>query len=403
MNKKTIIILLLALVALVGQAQVKCHIKGELRDTTKGNTVLICPAEVDIRVSDNYTTTKADAQGRFSFDVATDKIGLYRVFLHEQYKNGSWSYKKFIVENNATVSLLFDDDKWTVNSDGYEQMKKTKMDAEAERLYISKMDSLMTDVMNELQPRIEELQRQGKDPREDSLSIKRYQKFLVENHKLYAQYQAWEYEYYKTHPMLFALYDIANQMQSKDEKYNEKATALMNLYHSTYENYHPDNPIHNTIHALETGWKQTPGNPYIDFEVLTAEGERVNVASLYRGKVAVIDLWASWCGPCRKHSKGLIPLYEKYKKLGFVVIGIAREEEVSRMTQAAEKDGYPWQNYIDLKDELKVWQKNGLAFSGGGMFLIDSNGTILSTSTDADELEPLIRKALGLSDEAQEK
>ena len=73
------------------------------------------------------------------------------------------------------------------------------------------------------------------------------------------------------------------------------------------------------------------------------------------------------------------------------------------MTQAAEKDGYPWQNYIDLKDELKVWQKNGLAISGGGMFLIDSNGTILSTSTDADELEPLIRKALGLSDEAQEK
>lgn len=41
MNKKTVIILLLALVALVGQAQVKCHIKGELRDTTKGNTVIL--------------------------------------------------------------------------------------------------------------------------------------------------------------------------------------------------------------------------------------------------------------------------------------------------------------------------------------------------------------------------
>lgn len=229
MNKKTVIILLLALVALVGQAQVKCHIKGELRDTTKGNTVLICPAEVDIRVSDNYITTKADAQGRFSFDVATDKIGLYKVFLHEQYKSGAWSYKKFIVENNATVSLLFDDDKWTVSSDGYEQMKKTEMDAEAERLYISKMDSLMTDVMKELQPRIEELQRQGKDPREDSLSIKRYQEFQVENHKLYHQYKVWEYEYYRAHPMLFALYDIANQMQSKDEEYNEKVTALMDL------------------------------------------------------------------------------------------------------------------------------------------------------------------------------
>lgn len=67
---------------------------------------------------------------------------------------------------------------------------------------------------------------------------------------------------------------------------------------------------------------------------------------------------------------------------------------MSYMTNAAEKDGYPWQNYIDLKDELKVWQKNGLGFSGGGMFLIDRDGTILSTSTEIDELEPLIRKAL---------
>ena len=95
------------------------------------------------------------------------------------------------------------------------------------------------------------------------------------------------------------------------------------------------------------------------------------------------------------HLKG-----EKYKEQGFTVVGIAHEDEVSRMTRAAEKDGYPWQNLVDLKDELKVWRKNGLGFSGGGMYLIDRDGTILSTSTEVDELEPLIRKALGLPDEA---
>ena len=107
MNKKAIITLLLALVAMAGQAQMKCHIRGELRDTTQGKTVVICPADVDIRVSDNYITTMADAKGQFSCDVNTDKMRLYNVFLHEQYEHGSWRNVNFLVENNATVSLFF--------------------------------------------------------------------------------------------------------------------------------------------------------------------------------------------------------------------------------------------------------------------------------------------------------
>ncbi len=66
------------------------------------------------------------------------------------------------------------------------------------------------------------------------------------------------------------------------------------------------------------------------------------------------------------------------------------------MIKSAEIEVYPWQNFVDLKDELHVFEKCGLSYSGGGMFLIDKDGTILSTSFDANELEPLIRKALTL-------
>ena len=401
MNKKTILSVLLALAAMAGLAQVKCHVEGELRDTTQGVTVVICPADVDIRVSDNYITAQADAQGRFSCDVGTDKMRLYNVFLHEQWKHGSWRNENFLVENNSTVTLCFDDNTWKVVSGGSEQMLKVKMDAEAERLYVSKLNEIKEQAEKEIRPRVEELQKQGKNPEEDTLLMKRNREFMAEYEKLYNEYRAWEFEYYAAHPMQYALYDIAERMQYRNDRYDDMKARLMNVYHTAYENFHPENPIHNTILTLEAAWHLTPGKPYIDFEALTPSGERVNVSTLYRGKVSVIDFWASWCGPCRQHSKDLIPLYEKYKEQGFTVVGIAHEDEVIRMTRAIEKDGYPWQNLIDLKDELKVWRKNGLGFSGGGMFLVDRDGTILSTSTDADELEPLIRKALGLSEEAQ--
>ena len=333
MNKTSIIITtLLALVTMTGRGQVKCYIEGELRDTTQGKTVVICLANVDLRVSDNYITAEADAQGHFSCNVETDKMSLYKVFLREQWERGSWKYANYLVEN------------------GY-------------------------------------LSGEG--------LMKRNAEFMTENEKLYDEYKAWEMEYYAAHPMQYTLYDIADQMQYSSSRQDN----LINLYHSSYEKFHPENTIHNTIRTLEATWLLKPGKPFIDFEARTAEGEKVKVSSLYKGKVAIIDLWASWCGPCRQHSRDLIPLYEKYKDKGFTVVGIAREDEVSRMTNAAKKDGYPWQNLVDLKDELNVWQKNGLSFAGGGMYLIDRDGTILSTSTEVDELEPLIRKALDLPEE----
>ncbi len=395
MNRKTVIIALLALIAMAGQAQVKCHIEGELRDTTQGKTVIICPANVDIRVSDNYITAKADARGHFSCYVETDRTELYEVFLHEQWEQGSWSNEKFLAENGATVRFSFGDDKWKTVSGGPEQTLKMKMDGEAERLYLSKMNAIESKVKTELEPKIAELKAQGKNPEEDSLLMKRYQEFMTEYEKIFNEYRAWELEYYAAHPMLYALYDIADQMQYRSSRHDEQKTKLMALYHSAYENFHPEIPVHNTIRTQEAAWKLKPGQPYIDFEARTADGKKVKVSSLYKGKVAVIDLWASWCGPCRRHSRDLIPIYEKYKDKGFTVVGIAREDKVSDMTNAAKKDGYPWQSLIDLKDELGVWQKNGLSFSGGGMYLVDRDGTILSTSSEISKLEPLIRKALG--------
>ena len=222
---------------------------------------------------------------------------------------------------------------------------------------------------------------------------------------LFEERRQFTINYYAEHPMLWALYDakdaihkIVNYERDGLGQYRYQYEPLMNLYQNQLCDSYVGHPIHEEISYLLVAVYLQPGKPYIDYDVHTTDGQTVRISSLIKGKVALIDLWASWCGGCRKHSKAMILVYEKYKDQGFTVVAIARERTLSAMEKAMKRDGYPWPSLIEpMNDENHVWSKNGAARGGGAMILVDRDGTILSTSTEASELEPLIRKALGLN------
>ena len=92
-------------------------------------------------------------------------------------------------------------------------------------------------------------------------------------------------------------------------------------------------------------------------------------------------------------SRGINPLYKKYKKLGFEVVGVVGGiDSMDNYRKSISKHKYPWENLAEINEENRIWEKYNIANSGGGQYLVDKNGTILSINPDPKELEKYLIK-----------
>lgn len=115
-----------------------------------------------------------------------------------------------------------------------------------------------------------------------------------------------------------------------------------------------------------------------------------------RGKIVLIDFWASWCGPCRKENPNVVALYKKYKDAGFTVMSVSLDKDKNSWLAAIEKDGLIWPNHVsDLKywsnEVAKQYQVASIPFT----VLIDREGKIIDTKLRGVELEQALKTIFG--------
>lgn len=82
------------------------------------------------------------------------------------------------------------------------------------------------------------------------------------------------------------------------------------------------------------------------------DGKELRLSSL-KGKVVLIDFWASWCMPCRKENPNVVRMYKKYKGQGFEVFSVSLDQDESAWKAAIQKDGLIWSNHVS---DLMGWQ-----------------------------------------------
>ena len=121
------------------------------------------------------------------------------------------------------------------------------------------------------------------------------------------------------------------------------------------------------------------------------EGEEISLESL-RGKIVLIDFWASWCGPCRRENPNVVKLYNEYKEQGFEILGVSLDRTKDRWVQAIAADKLTWLHISDLKGwKSKYAQQYGVS-SIPQTVLLDREGKIIARNLRGAQLAQRLKQ-----------
>ena len=396
---------------------VNCKLKGKINSGK--STYLMLVTEKDNPFKSGVKIPITD--GYFEYDLKTAFSEKYTLILGEELENAMFRPISFFAEDGAVEFNLFtgeDFDKNTISGGdltnkmlAYKNEQK-KVFEPIVKPFNGELDSLweskkyFSEAVNTIMDKIK-----GHEKDLELNELYRLRDELLETENGYTSRAwflkskmdsiqrikfDWEVKYVKTNQDIFSYSLLLNNVRWY--KQNKKTTDL-NVLSNVFEIYSKKYPLHpytKQINEILEGIKTVKvGGMYIDFSAPTIDGKNIIASDIIAGKVALIDLWASWCGPCRVTSKSYIPVYEKYKEKGFVILGVANEfKNTNAFVKAIEKDKYPWLNLIELENKNRIWDKYNISNSGGSTFLIDARGIILAIHPDAEELDKILKGLL---------
>ncbi len=135
------------------------------------------------------------------------------------------------------------------------------------------------------------------------------------------------------------------------------------------------------------------GAKFPDFDEKDVEGKPLSVAN-FKGKVVLIDFWATWCAPCVGELPNVLKTYEKNHDKGFEIIGVSLDQDEERLKSFTKDRNMTWQQYFDGKGwGSKLAKKYGIQ-SIPATFLVDGEGKIIGRDLRGDDLDQAVTKAL---------
>jgi thiol-disulfide isomerase/thioredoxin len=409
---------------------IRCRLQGEVINRPQSSRLALLKSGEDFRTVKVIFIPVRD--GKFDYTFYSDAEEAWNLIFYDEILRAAWRPVDFIAESGTIRFTLNNEEDWKKNtiSEGkctteYQNIiKKIQDNSQPYHEVLSEKQSVLEKEGKYYTPEYEAIREKieslSNDDPQRRVHIEQIIKLQNEGMHLTSEAKALQEAYSNLHKTMIedkqleyakenpgiAGYTILEKIIRTGLQYKQLEVqglhgfpqsdlpVAFSIFHDIYEKEYPNHPYTALINTYIRSDDVQVGKPCPDVTALDADGKDIKLSELIKGKVSLVHLWASWCGPCRRHGIEMIPVYEQYKNKGFTVVGIARERNREDMIRPLEKDKYPWVNLLELKDQNAIWTKFGIGNAGGGEFLVDAEGNFLAVNTNTEEIKKILSEIL---------
>lgn len=316
------------------------------------------------------TDTIAVAGGQFAFNTKIDRP-VQAVLFNGAPSRNNYRMRQFYLQP-GTTSFVLEGDNYT----GAE-VKGSSLTYEMDSL--NAVNSSIYDQMQPLNARYSEAYTNG-----DTVTMAEINNQFK---GLQDQLQTVKVDFIKNHPSSYVSADLLPALQSSLE-----LDQLKELYNALSPDVQAAaEPTGKYIAALE---KLTPGETAPAISGKDQNGNEVSLESL-KGKVVLLDFWATWCGPCRASLPHVKELWEKYNGKGMQVLAVSLDRDADAWKQYIAESGMGMENYANIIDEGGVNADSYAIQFIPSKFIIDRDGKFLGRFDNEEELNAKLAELMG--------